>query len=434
MESVSGKKLSVAGIVRKAALGLVATAAVGAACTPTATYQCSYTTSGSTASIAFDGVRGYSENLLVDDQWVATVDGLNTYSATVSQGSVVSVRLRGNGYDGPDGYATVVCDNAGATPSTLAPLEPADGKVLWGAWPASGATGLTSGSNAVGAFEGATGTSLDIVQTFAPPHDAEWKLDYLNWIVSQDKIPLITWKVGPSEWPDAGQNAGQRVVDGEFDAQIRARAQEAKQINGPFFSRLFHEMDGGYGARYDMTPAIFEQYWRHIHGIFESEGVTNAVWVWTPAVFEANKGEAAWYPGDDVVDWIGQDPYLWVGVGIDNPRCATDPYRTLDQRAGNDFWNFAAQHPDKPIMFAEWGVGSRPGTDIRKDYFNSVDQTVANHPKLKALVYYNSNPGESCSWKVQDGYDFTGGLAAYGQMANNPARQVDVVDLVNNYQ
>jgi len=277
------------------------------------------------------------------------------------------------------------------------------------------------------------------VQTFNPPHQPEINVELANGILSQGKLPLITWKVGPNAWPDEGDNVAQRVVDGEFDAQIRERAAEALQINGPFFSRLFHEMDGAYGQRYDLTPELFREYVSRIHRIFDEEGVTNAVWVWTPAAFEVNPArnidERAWYPGDEFVDWIGVDPYLWIGdQGADRCRSPRVSYRSLEQAIGDAFWDFAATHPDKPIMLAEWGTGWQADSDIRERFIGSAADAIAAHPQLKALVYVNSSPSAGCDWILTNGTDPAKGLQAYRDLVNRADYDVDVPDLIRSFE
>jgi len=111
------KKKGATGLGRRSALALTAAALVSSACIPTdpvPDYECSYTTSGNTATISFGGDRAYSENLRIDGDWVATVTGQNSHSATIGANPVVTVRLRGNGYDGPDGYFNATCQGAGS--------------------------------------------------------------------------------------------------------------------------------------------------------------------------------------------------------------------------------------------------------------------------------------------------------------------------------
>ena len=99
------------------------------------------------------------------------------------------------------------------------------------------------------------------------------------------------------------------------------------------------------------------------------------------------------YPGNDVVDWIAQDPYafgkgpVWLSSfeGMAN--------RTDNAKTWPGFYNWAAtNYPDKPQMLSEWGVdqpAASPGYKV--GFFNSAAAELATLPKLKALVYWDSN-------------------------------------------
>lgn len=319
--------------------------------------------------------------------------------------------------------------SAGAQ-NSLAPLEPAEG-VLWGAWPARQATEVNA-LPAVANFEGVTSSTLDFVVTYRPPHQPDLDVIRANHWLNEGKIPVITWRVGPDDVSDLGdRNIAQEVLAGQFDDQIRLRAAEARQIDGPWFSRMFHEMDGSTGELYGLTPATFNLYWRHVRTIFEEEGVTNAVWLWTTANF--NEGDGDWYPGDDVVDWIGLDQFLFKGdAGAD--RC-TNPgveFETLDEKIGEDFWAFSDAHPTKPVMVAEWGVGWSANDSLRQDFINSAAE-VAARPRVKALAWFNSNKVGGCEWELTAGADPDPGILAYSALVNDPAYEADVASLIDDW-
>jgi len=408
---------------------------IGCTTTPvTGTYECSFTSNGNT-TVRFGGDRAFSENLLIDSTWRQTVTG-REQTTVGGNANRVQVRLRGNGYSGPNGYLDVSC-SGGPVAIELAPLEPADG-VLFGAYPSPRASSIAGSKAGVASFEAATQTSLDIVQVFNPPHEPAFRYTLANHWLERDKIPLITFRIGPDKNPaQAGGNVAQQVIDGQYDDQIRARAAEAKLINGPFFARLFHEADGKIGKLYDINKVgspngDIRKYWQRVRDIFDQEGVTNIVWVWNVASF--NPGEEGFYPGDDLVDWIGADPYQWIGDD-GAPRCQRgDAYAPLYDKLGPTFWNFAANHPDKPIMLGEWGAGYRndPALDIRAQFIESARDAIEVAPRLKALLYFNSFPGEgNCDWRLELGP--AAGRVAYRELANDPAYYVNVAALINSY-
>ena len=317
------------------------------------------------------------------------------------------------------------------TPTTLplvtgrpaGPLVPERG-VLIGGYVGARGTGATKYHDAsrradVVDYEAAIGRGLDIAQDFYPPHQQRWNVDRTNWHLANGRIPMITWRPGPIS-PKAGDGAATAIANGVYDADIRARARQARAIDGLFFSRLFHEMDGQYRIDYDMDgaqgAATFRAMWQRIHRIFAEEGATNVVWVWSPAGFgHRDFSPAVYYPGDRYVDWIAVDPYLWVS-------CRTTRYSTMTQAMKRGFFDFMAAHPDKPAMLAEWGAGDMAGNDFREQFIASVGTMLAETPQVAAVVYFDSNASLPCQWQLEDD---PSGLAAYRDLITDPAIVVD---------
>src|SRR3712207_2521853 len=100
-------------------------------------------------------------------------------------------------------------------------------------------------------------------------------------------------------------------------------------------------------------------------------------------------GNAAveYYPGDDFVDWVGQDVYYapWSASMETYFSCIDDFYREFSEWRG------------KPYMLAEWGL--RPpsmgpeGTTSNDDpgFINGVLDWAKIHLRAKALVYWSWN-------------------------------------------
>ena len=86
--------------------------------------------------------------------------------------------------------------------------------------------------------------------------------------------------------------------------------------------------------------------WNHVRAIFAEEGADNAKWVWTPTTWHFVTGNApAFYPGDDVVDVIGADGYLW------SP-CQGEVETAVDVFGAFLDW---ADGRDKPVVFCRVG-------------------------------------------------------------------------------
>lgn len=266
--------------------------------------------------------------------------------------------------------------------------------------------------NDVLAYEAAIDRPLDVAHDFYQP-DQPWVVERLNWYIDGGRIPMVTWRVGTN---------ADDFLAGDYDHLIRARAQQAKQVDGMFFSRFFHEMDSvlrlDYGTDGDAGAAKFRRMWIRTRNIFAQEGVTNAVWVWSPATFRRAPGEspARYYPGDNYVDWIAVDPYLW------NP-CWTTEYESMETAIGWEFFEFADQHADKPIMLAEWGAGDAPGLPNRENFLRSVRTLVNDNPQIAGLIYFESDYNAPCDWRLAGDAD---ALPVYRNLVKDPNIRVDM--------
>ena len=98
-------------------------------------------------------------------------------------------------------------------------------------------------------------------------------------------------------------------------------------------------------------------------------------------------GNAAieYYPGDDLVDWVGQDVY----------HASWENFTDVVFGGMDDFYREFAEWRGKPYMLAEWGL--RPprlapeGTTTNDDpvFINRVLDWAKDHPRAKALVYWS---------------------------------------------
>jgi hypothetical protein len=148
--------------------------------------------------------------------------------------------------------------------------------------------------------EGAFGRRYDLVQWYYSFADTfpTWR-EELH--LAQGRVPVIAWN---------GITDASSVAGGAYDALIRTRARGVRALGGPVVIRFAWEMDGASNPLRPESAATYVQEWRRIHTIFAQEGATNVVWMWCPNAWGFENGTApAFYPGDDVVDWVGADGY-----------------------------------------------------------------------------------------------------------------------------
>jgi hypothetical protein len=205
-----------------------------------------------------------------------------------------------------------------------------------------------------------------------------------------NRLLLVNWK-------PATDMTWAKVAAGGADDRIDAEAAYLKaHFPYPFFLAIYHEPEDNVNptAGSGMTATDYAAMYRHVVQRLRADGVHNAVTVMDYMGFNKWAGQS-WFgqlwPGDDVVDWIGLDPY-----GTANPNdswTAHDLNVLVDRQdrylSGYYHWATTA-HPGKPIMLCEWGVQYAANDPTgQANFFDSMDQEVAHYPALKALVYYD---------------------------------------------
>ena len=122
-----------------------------------------------------------------------------------------------------------------------------------------------------------------------------------------------------------------RIIAGEFDGDLRAWADGARAFGTPLIVQYGTEVNGDwnpwsapYNGGLSVGPAKFQKAFRHIVEVMRAEGAGNVTWAfhlngenWPGDDPRNNAG--AYYPGDDVVDWIGFSIYQ--NYGNSDPLC-----------------------------------------------------------------------------------------------------------------
>jgi hypothetical protein len=160
----------------------------------------------------------------------------------------------------------------------------------------------------------------------------------------------------------------------EFREVMKQYAKDVVAFGKPLFVCTMREMNSTYHPHitpWSSKPAKkTNEVWRYIWQIFEDTGANEyATWVWEVIPPETNPRKVRrpepFYPGDKYVDWIGLSAHSEHGKGLSSLASVT--YTAMRRN-----------HPDKPIMMAEFGT--------IKDY---------NQPRWirKAFEWIKSNPG-----------------------------------------
>ncbi len=204
----------------------------------------------------------------------------------------------------------------------------------------------------------------------------------------------------------------QRIIDGAFDADLRAWARDARDTGIPLMVEFGTEVNGewfpwngkwngggatgGYGDPVQADgPERFRDAYRHVVDLFRAEGVNNVTWVYhvnrenVPA--EPWNTMAAYYPGDDYVDWLGISVYGSLFPG--------DEWITFTAALDDAYAEFAALAPEKPLAVLEWSVCEDPARGDKAAWITDALSSIegGRWPRVVAMSWWNEK------WQNDDG-------------------------------
>ena len=282
------------------------------------------------------------------------------------------------------------------------------------------------------AFDSLTGVKQNVVQMFwsmqdgyrtdGSPRYTDFPVSFAEALWQKKQLYLHTW--APSDWRSKVGWTPDDIVGGKYDAYFNIQAGLLKNWAHPVFIRLMHEMNGWwtyYGPPnppakpVGWTPADFVRVWRYIVGYFKASGCSNITWVWCPNGLSpvgsvpatAADKLAAYYPGDDVVDWTGFDAYNWGAPKSTqwlsfNTICRGS--LATQSWIGDTYGTVAKIAPDKPMMLAEFGCHNIGGN--RVDWITDALAAVVQLPLIRCINYYNvdnGTPGSTWPLLITDG-------------------------------
>ncbi len=196
------------------------------------------------------------------------------------------------------------------------------------------------------------------------------------------------------------------VAAGDYDAYLRTYALTIKRFAAPVILSFGHEMNGDwYSWGWTHTPAAtFVAAWRHIVGIFQTEHVTNATWMWTVNIDRPGSTVAqpvsAWWPGNRYVQMVGIDGYF---------RYAPDTWDAVFSYTLSQVRHITGD----PVLVSETGVEQDPNSYAQTtQLFQGIEQ---NH--LVGFVWLNENADKN--WLLQDD---PAALAGFKQAVTNYER------------
>jgi hypothetical protein len=242
------------------------------------------------------------------------------------------------------------------------PGPPPSGALL-GAWVSPDEYTQAGRLRAVEDFERVIGRRLDVVHLFEAWHDP-FPSESDRAFAASGRVVMLSW----------GGTDTRVIASGSQDEWIRQRARAVRDLGVPVLLRWRWEMDRPNLSAEIWSPQDYVAAWKHIRAVFAEEQVTNVGWVWCPharGFVDTSRDAAAYYPGDDEVDWLCADVYA-------------EPDGSSFRDAVGPFLTWAAGHP-KPIIIGEFGIQHGD----RATWFQDAYRFVEAYPQIKGLVYFH---------------------------------------------
>jgi len=294
------------------------------------------------------------------------------------------------------------------------------------------ATSQTFANSAVGAYVDNDAWNLSNIQQYNDnvtrnaatinifaSFNADWStLSYqANNIVSSNATPLITWL--PSTNKDIGnENILQEITEGKWDSYIDKWILGFKDWRNTYdvdnqpkiMLRFAHEFNGTW-YNWGNKPEQLKAAWVYLHDKFEDAKINDAVsWVWCASAVDVDDYNdiSAYYPGDDVVDWLAIDGYNW------GSNYSFSHWKSFSEIFSFQYVKMVKQFPDKPIMLAEvasaephdqpdpeWGQDGNDSdaNESKEDWVADMMLSVQkDYPAINAIVWFNTN--KELSWAL----------------------------------
>lgn len=263
-------------------------------------------------------------------------------------------------------------------------------------------------------FNASSGKAASLVGIFydmaafqAPESDVPGKFNnlivQLNNIWAAGGTPFVNIKVG-----GAGGTAA-AIASGAFDGDIRRFAGWVKRwvdgengggaTSSPAGRSLIiaplQEANWVGFEPYQCDPANFKIAYRKFYDAIKAQGIGSdqVRFSFAPNVATASGcgSMVDYYPGGDVVDFVGVSAYNQFGAG--------GPHLTAAQVFVGGFTEMRSFAPEKPFIVAQTAACS--SNSQRESFIRDAFQVVAADPNAVGLIWFNFT--KECDWKIFTG-------------------------------
>lgn len=230
-------------------------------------------------------------------------------------------------------------------------------------------------------------------------------------------VPFV--RLQNSEDPDgspdsSGKYAHSKIIDGKLDRQLRQYARDVKAFGSFVILEYGTEINGDWFCwSTDEGPERFKSAFRYIYKIFKEEGAMKTRFAFHVDATD-NPHSTKWYPGDDVVDWIGTSCYGGYGSGKGCVDTLADCYK--------DFEKISSK---RRLAIFEWGAPDPKNIKFNiEDTIRTLKEMPEKYPRINMLQRWSERviAGHSSDDKIGDGrIDITSEMTeAYRKGISNP--------------
>jgi beta-mannanase len=236
----------------------------------------------------------------------------------------------------------------------------------------------------VDTFQSEAGKHTVIVMWYADwQHNRLPLLSQLTAVARRGSVPEITWE--PWDASKGLYTAQPRyqlrnIIDGKFDAYIRAWARSLAGWKRQVLLRFAQESDGNWFPWADYAngnqPGQFAVAWRHVYSIFKQAGATNVKWVWSPAFASAEV-----FPGAGYVDVVAST------CQNGGKQLFARGWQSFSQVCGKPIQSLHALAPARPIQLAETSSAETGGSKAK--WIEQMWTYLAHHPEVTSMIWFN---------------------------------------------
>jgi Glycosyl hydrolase family 26 len=187
-------------------------------------------------------------------------------------------------------------------------------------------------------------------------------LNTASWVRKRGAVPFIRLMMRSQREPLVTDPTFtlDRILAGEFDGDLAAWADGARNFGSALIIEYGTEVNGDwnpwsapYNGGLDAGPRKFKEAYRHIVALMRKRGATNVTWAlhYNAENFpkDPRNVPASYYPGDDVVDWVGISAY-------GSERSNDDRCPTLRALVEDILPQLRAATATKPLFIFEFGI------------------------------------------------------------------------------